>query len=165
MRLSLLLIILIALFSSCKKAAPKQTKHIPKNAVFVAGINTKSLYSKLEKNQATLENIFRSFSDNDSSIDKGKQDWEDFKSSGLDLQDNFYVSVINKGGGMGLSSASAVIAGIGSVKDASKLEAYIKKKHPGNEIRKEKDYTSKSLLCFWKYCIHHCIVRVRRNAV
>ena len=60
-RLSLLLLIVIGMCTSCKKAVPKQAKHIPKNAVFVAGINTKSLAGKLEKNQATIERIIKYF--------------------------------------------------------------------------------------------------------
>lgn len=139
-RLSFLLIVVISLCTSCKKAVPKQTKHIPKNAAFVAGINTKSLAGKLEKSQATIENIIKSLSGSDSALNTGKQEFEDLKNSGVDLSENFYMSVVSKGGGMG-AATSGVISGIGVVKDASKLEAYIKKKHPTGEIKKEKDYS------------------------
>lgn len=139
-RLSLLLLVVIALCTSCKKAVPKQIKHIPKNAAFVAGINTKSLQSKIEKNQTAIENIMKSVAGSDSALNNGKQEFEDLKNSGIDLSENFYMSVVSKGGGMG-TGTSGVLSGIGVVKDASKLEAYIKKKHPTQEIKKEKDYS------------------------
>jgi hypothetical protein len=139
-RMALLLIIATAILSSCTKPVPKITRHIPKNASVVIGINTKSLYSKLEKNQDLLAGIFRSHTGSDTSGNTGRQEWEDLKNSGLDLQEKFYVSVIRKGGGMG-ADASNLIAGVGAVKDASKLEAYISKKHPTSEVKKEKDYS------------------------
>ena len=140
-RLSLLLLIVTAMCTSCKKAAPKQTKHIPKSAVFVAGINTKSLAGKLEKNQATIESIIKSLSGNDSTATNGKQEFEDLKNSGIDLSENFYMSVVSKGGGMGTTGTSGVVAAIAMLKDATKLQAYIKKKHPLSEIKKEKDFS------------------------
>ena len=92
LRLCLLLIISTALITSCKKAVPKQTRYIPKNAVFVAIINTKSLQNKLMKNQATLENIIKNFSGSDTAVNKSRQEFEDLKSSGIDMDENFYVS-------------------------------------------------------------------------
>lgn len=140
-RLCLLLLLSAALITSCKKSVPKQTKYIPKNAVFVATINTKSLQTKLMKNQATIENIIRSISGSDTAINKGKQEWEDIKNSGVDLDENFYVAVVNKGGGMGSSPGTIVTSVVGGLKDAGKLEAYIKKKDPTSEVRKEKEYS------------------------
>ncbi len=140
-RLCLLLIISAAFITSCKKSVPKQTKYIPKNAVFVATINTKSLQSKLMKNQATLENIIKNVSGSDTSVTKGKQEWEDLLASGIDLDENFYVAVVNKGGGMTTGKGTMVTSAIGALKDEGKLEAYIKKKDPASEVRKEKDYS------------------------
>lgn len=140
-RLCLLLLLSVAFITSCKKAVPKQTKYIPKNAIFVATINTKSLQSKLAKNQATIENIVKSMSGSDTTISKGKQEWEDIKNSGVDLDENIYVAVVNKGGGMSTGGGTVVTSVIGGLKDAGKLEAYIKKKDPTSEVRKEKDYS------------------------
>jgi hypothetical protein len=140
-RLCLLLLLSVAFITSCKKAVPKQTKYIPKNAIFVATINTKSLQSKLAKNQATIENIVKSMSGSDTTISKGKQEWEDIKNSGVDLDENVYVAVVNKGGGMSTGGGTVVTSVIGGLKDAGKLEAYIKKKDPTSEVRKEKDYS------------------------
>jgi hypothetical protein len=135
------LIIAASFITSCKKAAPKQARHIPKNAVFVATLNTKSLKDKLAKNHATLENILKSVTGNDTSVLKGKQEWEDLQASGVDLDDNFYVAVVQKGAAMGTNTGTMVTTTIGTLNDAKKLEAYIKKKQPNSEIRKEKNYS------------------------
>jgi hypothetical protein len=89
LRLSLLLVIITASITSCKKSAPKATKHIPKNAVAVATINTKTVQGKLAKNQGSIENILKSLSGNDSSATQGKQEWEDLKTSGIDWTKTF----------------------------------------------------------------------------
>lgn len=140
-RLFLLLCISAVFFTSCKKSAPKQTRIIPKDAVFVATINIKSLQNKLEKNQATIENIIRNISGSDTSVRKGKQEWQDLKESGIDLTENFYVSVVNKSAGTVGGKATIITSAIALLKDEGKLEAYIKKKDPESEIRKEKNYT------------------------
>lgn len=140
LRLGLLLLISTAFITSCKKSVPKQTRYIPKNAVFVATINTKSLKKKLEKNQATIENIIKNIS-GDTTVNKDKQEFEDLKSAGIDLDENFYVAVVNKGSGMAMGKGTIVTSVIGSLKDADKLQAYIKKKQPEAEVRKEKDYS------------------------
>ena len=93
------------------------------------------------KNEATIENIVRSLSGSDTAINKGKQEWEDFRNSGVSLDENFYVAVLSKGGAMGSGSATTVTSVIGTLKDAAKLEAYIKKKDPASEVRKEKEYS------------------------
>lgn len=139
-RLTTLLILATAFITSCKKPVPRQTRHIPKSALFVTIINTKALQSKLEKNEATIENILKSVSGSDTTISKGKQEWEDLKASGIDLDENLYVAVVQKGGGMSAGKGTIVTSGLGTVKDEAKLEAYIKKKHPLGEITREKDY-------------------------
>ncbi len=89
-RLSLLLITATAIFTSCKKDAPKQTRFIPKDATAVTTINTKSLHNNLMENQELLEDLFKTMSKgNDTAIDKGKREWEDFKNSGIDLSETF----------------------------------------------------------------------------
>jgi len=140
LRLSLLLMLSTALITSCKKAVPKQTRHIPKDAVFVSMINTKSLQGKLVKEQTTIENILKSVTGSDTSVEKGRKEWEDLKAAGIDLDENFYVAVVQKGGGMS-GQGTIVSSALGTLKDGAKLEAYIKKKDPEAEIRKEKEYT------------------------
>jgi hypothetical protein len=51
------------------------------------------------------------------------------------------MAVVQKGGGMANSKGNAIMSGIASLKDAADFEAYLKKKSPGSEIRKEKNYS------------------------
>ena len=140
-RLSLLLVITIALFSSCKNSSPKQTKFIPKESAFVVTLNSKALQDKLVKSQATLENLIKSMTGNeDSVIDKGKKEWDLLKNSGIDLDENIYVSIVQKGG-MSMGMGNSVHAAVAGLSDATKFEAYVKTKHAGAEIKKEKDYS------------------------
>ncbi|MDB5248968.1 MAG: hypothetical protein JWQ40_3362 [Segetibacter sp.] len=141
LRLTSLLIFAFALITSCKKPFPNQTRYIPKSAAFVATINTKALQGKLQKNQAAIENILKSVNGSDTSVTKGKQEWEDLKASGIDLNENVYLAVVQKGGGMSMGEGAMISSGIGTLKDEGKLEAYIQKKQPGSEVKKEKDYS------------------------
>lgn len=145
LRTLLLLLLSSAAITSCKKSVPKQTALISKNAVFVATINTKSLQSKLLNNQATIENILKSLTGNDTALNKGKQEWEDIKSSGIDLDENVYIAIDQKGSSTMGSNTTLTTSILGALKDAGKLEAYIKKKNPLSEVRKEKDYSYASL--------------------
>jgi len=140
-RMLLLLFITAALVTSCKKGAPKQTKHIPKNAVFVATINTKSIKSKLMKSQATLENIIKSVAGDDTAGSKSEQEWKDLKEAGVDLDDNFYLAFVQKGEGLNGREGTGVTTGFGTLNDEKKLEGFIKKKQPEGGIKKEKNYS------------------------
>jgi hypothetical protein len=143
-RLSLLLLLSAGLITSCKKSVPKQTKFIPKGATFVASVNAGSIQSKLVKSQATLENLLKNMAgESDTAIDKGKKEWEDLKNSGIDLGENFYMWVVQKGGGNlgSMGGGNSVVSAIGALKDAGKFEAYLKKKDGTLEVKKEKDYS------------------------
>ncbi|TDH24074.1 DUF4836 family protein [Segetibacter sp. 3557_3] len=142
LRLSVLLMLITALSTSCKKKVPKQTTHIPKTAVFVASLNSKSLQNKLIKSQVTIENLFKTLtSDNDSAFDKGRKEWEELKNSGIDLDEDIYISFDQKGGGMAMGKGSGVFTMMGTLDDAAKLEAYVKRKKPTASVQKEKDYS------------------------
>lgn len=148
-RLLLLLVTATALFPSCKNASPKQTKFIPKDAAFVAMLNTSSVKSKLVKSQATIENLLKSISHNsDTALDKGKKEWEDLKNSGVDLDENIYASVVQKDGGMRMGqmpmASSSVVSVVAGLEDASKFEAYLKKKDATAQIKKEKEFSYSS---------------------
>jgi len=142
MRLTLLIILITGVLASCKKKVPKQTRHIPREATIVAAINTKSLQKKLIKSQVTIENLLKNLtSDHDSAFDKGKKEWEDLRNSGIDLDEDMYFAFEQKGGGMATGQASGVFSVIASVDDASKIEAYVKKKRPTAPVQKEKDFS------------------------
>lgn len=142
MRLTLILVLITGLITSCKKKVPKQVRHIPATATVVATINSKSLQNKLIKSQVTIENLLKNLSSNhDSTYDKGKKEWEDLKNSGIDLDEDIYVAFEQKGGGMAMGKTTGVASVLATLNDASKLEAYLKKKDPSATVQKEKDYS------------------------
>src|SRR6185312_3828312 len=58
----LLLFVFVGLLTACKKAVPKETRFIPKNANFVVTINGESLVDKLKNSQADIEKILKNTS-------------------------------------------------------------------------------------------------------
>lgn len=141
LRLSFMLVITAGIFTSCKKSSPKQTKHIPKSALLVATVNMDALEDKLVKSQATLDNIFKALSQNDTAMAKGKEKWAELKNAGISFDDNMYIAMVQKGGSLTGGKGTMVISALATLKDGSKLEAYIKKEKPDAEIKKEKEYS------------------------
>lgn len=120
----------ILVLSSCSKA-PEQSKYIPKEASFVASINTKQLEQKLLEsglsNEKILETISKTASGADGSEDTSNpvtKGVKDFQNSGVDLKGTLYF----------FSSATPdgkmYYATIGKLTDASKFEAYVTKNIP-----------------------------------
>lgn len=136
---------LFLLSTSCKKPVSQQVKHIPKSASFVAVVNVKSISTKMLQNQAIIESILKSRTGTDTSAEKGKKEWEELRNSGLDLDKDFYLTTTQKDGDITSGKGTMVVAALGAVTDAGKLEQYIKKKIPDSEIRKEKNYSFASI--------------------
>jgi Domain of unknown function (DUF4836) len=121
--------------SSCGKKAPEMTKHIPKDASYVVGFNMKQMQDKLVKEQLTFDN-FISFlqGDKDSAYAKAKKFYDDIKSSGLDTEAPIYMYMnIDPAD---LQKMKGQVSFLFAVKDADKLEAYIKKNAAGAVIGK-----------------------------
>ena len=96
----LLLVAVVAVFASCKKSVPKQVKYIPKDATFVLGINTKSLYEKAGKGNISLDSVFNTFSKEaaDPDVTKMKNAIGDLKDAGLDLSEQIYPMLAGRVG-------------------------------------------------------------------
>lgn len=141
----LLLVTVVAVFASCKKSVPKQVKYIPKDATFVLGINTKSLYEKAGKGNISLDSVFNTFSKEaaDPDVTKMKNAIGDLKDAGLDLSEQIYLFV--KTGGSIMNGKSVSMATIALLKDASKFEAYLKKQKADVSIKKEAKYSYAAL--------------------
>ncbi len=109
------------LLASCSKA-PEQGKHIPKNAALVFGFKSKQIQDKLSKDGLTIDKIFQTLQQNDTSNNYAKA-LADAKNSGIDLQGDVFFAMVpgEAGGAMNLM----VIA---DVADAAKLEAFVKEK-------------------------------------
>ncbi len=121
--------------SSCGKKAPEMTKHIPKDASYVIGLNMKQMQDKLAKEQLTFDN-FISFlqGDKDSAYTKAKKFYDDIKSSGLDTEAPVYMYMNLDPANM--QRMKGQVSFLFAVKDADKMEAYIKKNAAGAVIGK-----------------------------
>lgn len=121
--------------SSCGKKAPEMTKHIPKDASYVIGFNMKQMQDKLVKEQLTFDN-FISFlqGDKDSAYTKAKKFYDDIKSSGLDTEAPVYMYMNLDPANM--QTMKGQVSFLFAVKDADKMEAYIKKNAAGAVIGK-----------------------------
>jgi len=149
MRLSpkslLILVAVVAVFASCKKSVPKQVKYIPKDATFVLGINTRSLYEKAGKSNISLDSVFNTFSKEaaDPDVTKMKNAVGDLKDAGIDFSEQIYLFV--KAGGSIMNGKSVSMATIALLKDASKFEAYLRKQKADVSIKKEAKYSYAAL--------------------
>ena len=126
LRSLLSLLAVIVILSSCGKKAPKEAKYIPKDATVTFVVNPKSLEDKMKKGNLSIDSFIKKVQDNGDTLkSKDKQEWEDFKNSGVSLEDNLFVFVVQKGSMQ--KGQSNVINLLGTLKDQSKFEAYAKK--------------------------------------
>ncbi|GEP95207.1 DUF4836 family protein [Chitinophaga cymbidii] len=108
------------LLAACSKT-PEQGKHIPKSAALVLGINSKQIQQKLVTEGLTVEKLFESLQQKDTSNAMTKA-MKEAENSGVDLQSDVYVAMVPG------ESGPAYIAAYAALKDASKFEAFIKEK-------------------------------------
>lgn len=136
-------ILLMAGFVSCKKQVPAELTLIPNTATFVAVVNAGQVKDKLISSRASIEKIISNLSNNnDSALKMGKNEWENLKSSGLDLEKNVYAWVQSKGATSGNSSMGNNISAIlANVKNTTQLADYISKKDASLVIKKDKNFT------------------------
>ncbi len=143
-RLRLFAFAAVLLVASCKKSTPPQLKFIPKDATVVAVLNADQLKDKLVKSQASLQKIISNLSGNsDTAIEAGKKEWEALKKSGIDLEKNVYIWVVQKSGAnAGASSMANNITGVvATIKSSNDLEAYVKLKDATLEVKKDKNFS------------------------
>src|SRR5690606_22993526 len=91
-RVLLTAFIAAAVFSSCSKI-PEESKHIPKNAGIVLGINSKQVVQKLVTNGITMDKLFAALQESDTASEAAKA-IRDAENSGIDLNSNFFASVV-----------------------------------------------------------------------
>jgi len=141
LRYILLFATILLVASSCKKSVPEQTKHIPKDAVFVFDLNWKSLSDKASKGNINWDSLYKSMADEqqDSEIMEGKKMMQDFMRSGVDTtKDIFFFAKM----GGGIMSGQQVSGGVvAAMKDASAFEAYLKKQPQVSDIQKGSNYS------------------------
>ena len=136
-RYPLIFVALILAATSCKKAAPDQAKHIPKDAMFVLDLNWKSLSDKASKGNFNWDSLFKAAATDpgdDSDLAKGKRELENFIHSGVDTTSNVFFFTTS--GGSIMSGQSTTGAVIMNMKDPSKFESYVKSHDKAPEIKK-----------------------------
>lgn len=123
----------IFLLTACGKKAPACTKYIPKESNYVMAIDVQRIMGKLQKDSLSVENVMEAFKDSSSDYTKAVLTWKDFKDAGIDFSNKIFVSAaVSSFIGNGESDFEL----IGGVKDASKLEAFIKKQSSTSGIKK-----------------------------
>ena len=132
LRLALSFLALIILLSSCGKKTPKEAKYIPKDATFTLVVNPKSLEDKMKKGNISIDSfIQKMYSNGDTINPKDKQQWEDFKNSGVSLEDNVFVFMVQKGSMQ--KGQTSVVNILGTLKDEAKFLAYLKKQETSKD--------------------------------
>lgn len=135
-RIALLALVIVVLATSCSKPVPKQTKYIPKDASFVFSSNPKRLVDKLSSSKIDLDSIMKAAFAEDTSmlLTSG-----DIASSGLDLSKDVFAFVQQSGSIMnGQSTTIGIVAAMGKQSD---FEAFLKKKMPTVQIKKQDSYS------------------------
>lgn len=120
-------------FSSCSKI-PEESKHIPKSAGIVVGVNSKQIVQKLITNGITVDKLFTALQGKDTSSEAAKA-LKNVENSGVDLNSNFFAAVVF--GPEKQSYASFT----GSLKDAAKFEAFLKENTPNFSSKTKNDFS------------------------
>ena len=140
----LLITTVVITLASCGSKTPKETKYIPKDATAVVVVNPKSLEDKMKTGNLSLDSFVNKFNEKEDTANqaKAKKLWDDFKASGVSLDDNLFLFVVQKGSMQkGQSTAVSVLA---TIKDEAKFEAYVKKQQEqlkDNGIQKESNFS------------------------
>ncbi|WP_341842022.1 DUF4836 family protein [Chitinophaga caseinilytica] len=122
----------LILLASCSKA-PESGKHIPKNAAIVFGFKSKQIQDKLAKDGLTIDKIFETLQQSDTSNNYAKA-LADAKNSGIDLQGDVFFAMVP-----GEASGNMSMIVVADVSDAAKLEAFVKEKSK-KEVKAGKDF-------------------------
>jgi hypothetical protein len=123
------------MLSACSKA-PEESRYIPKTAGIVVDLNAKQLTTKLVTNGITMDKLFEAVQTKDTANEMMKA-WQDAENSGIDLQSHFFASFVYQQQTAGLSSYMSLT---GSLKDAGKFEAYLKKTVTSFSLKTQNDF-------------------------
>ncbi|WP_109696041.1 DUF4836 family protein [Chitinophaga deserti] len=122
----------VLLLAACSKA-PEQGKHIPKNAALVFGFKSKQIQDKLSKDGLTIDKIFETLQQTDTSNNYAKA-LADAKNSGIDLEGDVFFAMVP-----GETPGNMYFTAVAGIADAAKFEAFIKEKSK-KEVKAGKDF-------------------------
>lgn len=128
-------IIGMLLLTACGKKAPSYAKYIPKDAGYVVALDVQSMMVKLQKDSLSIDNMMDAFKDSSADYAKAVSTWKDFKDAGVDFSNKIFVTFSTSGISM-MGGGNTSFEMVGGLKDAAKLEAFIKKQPHFGEIKK-----------------------------
>ncbi|MEO7530243.1 MAG: DUF4836 family protein, partial [Sediminibacterium sp.] len=137
-----LIIGIAVVFSACKNNVPKEAKYIPKDAGFVLILDPQQMQDKLQKGGISIDTLIARIFKNEPADSKDRSRFNGMKdSAGINWGNKFFVFMTQKSNAD--KTQSSTFSLIGSLKDAAKFEAFVKKQdeHKNAEIKKEKDYS------------------------
>ncbi|HVI45934.1 MAG TPA: DUF4836 family protein [Chitinophaga sp.] len=119
------------ILSACSKV-PDESKHIPKTAGVILELNAKEITQKLVTSGLTMDKVFTSLQSKDTANEVMKS-WKDAENSGVDLKGHFFASFI-------FQEKRSYISLTGSLQDADKFEAYLKKNIADFSLKTQNDF-------------------------
>ncbi len=125
-----LLIAVLSIFviTSCHEKTQDLTRYIPKDASTVFVIDTKAISDKINSSGITLDSLANLFDK-----ENNGEHWNDVKNSGIDIGKPVYF--FNKSGNTMQAGKTQSFGFIASVKDKTKLEAFLKKQSGGASVQ------------------------------
>lgn len=139
LRLLSALLLVAVLLSGCH-STPDHARHIPKNALMVAEINTKELSKKIAWSMITNNSLWEKLRGKKNKADSIRQSEfiKNMQEAGVDELNTFYAYLNDNGG----STEEACFIALVPLKDAMKWESFVKKSFPtavikDNDKRKE----------------------------
>ncbi len=125
---ALLYAVMIA-FVACNKPVSQFALYIPKDASLVFTVDTKAVMDKIASSGMTIDSVVNIFTEQN---DEHALRWADIKNSGIDLnQPVYFFSKETNSMQSGSMKSNGLIA---QVEDAKKLEAFLKKERPDNDV-------------------------------
>jgi hypothetical protein len=138
----LLLLLVAATVVSCKNKTPREAKYIPREASFVMAVDPEQMQDKLQKGGINMDTLLKRVFKNDSLDAKDKAHFMELKdNAGIKWSEKLFLFMVQKTNPD--NSQSNTFSALGSLDNAAKLEAFLKKQDflKGKEIKKEKDYS------------------------
>ncbi len=119
--------------TACKKAVSKQAKYLPKDAMFVVGINGGAIKQKLQDDAFSIDNLLSTITGNDSTINSIKEKMSAIKNSGINLEDPIYLAFRMN------PEVYFHAIGVAALKSADDFESFLKKQIKNAPIQKADD--------------------------
>ncbi len=152
---SALLILLTALlFAACKSKGVKEAKYIPKDASVVLVLDPQQLQDKLQKGGISVDTLLAKVFHKDSIDKKDRETFNELReNAGINWDNQLFFFMQQKM--FADNSQATTFSIIGGLKDAAKLQAFLKKQEDlkNKEVKKEKDFsymvTSEGSMISW----------------